>query len=85
MSAMQQGAGSQITPEESILTVVLLGPDEQRRKVVATALAKRPGLRLQEFSSFPPRLEDLPQKLAQAYDVVVIDVDSEPDYAFALI
>jgi pilus assembly protein CpaE len=85
MSAMQQGAGSHITPEEAILTVALLGPDEPRRKVVATALTKRPGLQLQEFSSFPPRLGDLPQKLAHAYDVVVIDVDSEPDYAFALV
>lgn len=85
MSAMQQGAGSHTTPDETILTAALLGPDEPRRKVVASALSKRTGLRLQEFSSFPPRLEDLPQMLAQAYDVVVIDVDSEPEYAFALV
>ncbi len=72
-------------PDETTLTVALLGPDEKRRKVVAGALIKRPGLQLHEFSSFPPKLEDLPQMLAQVYDVVVVDVDCEPDYAFALI
>jgi pilus assembly protein CpaE len=71
-------------PDEITLTVALLGPDEQRRKVVAGALSRHPGLRFQEFASFPPKIEDLPQMLAQAYDVVIIDADSEPDYAFAL-
>ncbi len=72
-------------PDETTLAVALLGPDEQRRKVVAGALTMRPGLQLHEFSSFPPRLEDLPKMLAQVYEVVVIDVDSEPDYALALV
>ncbi len=71
-------------PDEITLTVALLGPDEQRRKVVAGALSRHPGLRFHEFASFPPKIEDLPQMLAQAYDVVIIDADSEPDYAFAL-
>ncbi len=72
-------------PDESLLTVALLGPDEQRRKVVAGVLSRRPGLHFDEFTSFPPKLEDLPQMLAHAYDVVIIDADSEPDYAVALV
>jgi len=71
-------------PDETTLTVAILGPDEQRRKVVASAISKHPGLKIHEFASFPPGLEDLPQMLAQAYEVVIIDVDSEPDYALAL-
>jgi pilus assembly protein CpaE len=71
-------------PDETTLTVALLGPDEQRRKVVANALSARPNMRFHEFASFPPKLEDLPQMLAQAFDVVIIDADCEPDYAFAL-
>lgn len=71
-------------PDETTLTVALLGPDEQRRKVVASAFSARPNMRLHEFASFPPKLEDLPQMLAQAFDVVIIDADSDPDYAFAL-
>jgi len=82
---MSQAPRDSVIPDETTLTVAILGPDEQRRKVVASAISRRPGLKIHEFSSFPPRLEDLPQMLAQAYEVVIIDVDSEPDYAFALV
>src|ERR1700722_2554219 len=82
---MSQAPGNSATQDGTTLSVALLGPDEERRKVVAAAVSKRPGLKLHEFSSFPPRLEDLPQMLAQAYEIVIIDVDSEPDYAFALV
>ncbi len=82
---MSHAPGNSAIQDETNLSVALLGPDEQRRKVVAAAVSKRPGLRLHEFSSFPPRLEDLPQMLAQAYEIVIIDVDSDPDYAFALV
>ena len=82
---MSQAPGNTAIQDETILSVALLGPDEQRRKVVAAAVSKHPGLKLHEFSSFPPRLEDLPQMLAQAYEIVIIDVDSDPDYAFALV
>ncbi len=82
---MLQASRDTAIPDVTNLNVALLGPDEQRRKVVAGAIANHPGLKLHEFSSFPPRLEDLPQRLAQAYEVVIIDVDSEPDYAFALV
>ena len=82
---MSQSPRDPAIPDETTLTVALLGPDEQRRKVVASAISRRPGLKIHEFSSFPPRLEDLPQMLAQAYEAVIIDVDSEPDYAAALV
>ncbi len=81
---MPQVPWDSAVPDEITLNVALLGPDEQRRKAVAAALARRHGLRCHEFSSFPPKLEDLPQMLAQAYEAVIIDVDSDPDYAFAL-
>jgi pilus assembly protein CpaE len=81
---MLQASRDTTIPDVTHLNVALLGPDEQRRKLVASAISKHPGLKLHEFSSFPPRLEDLPQRLAQAYEVVIIDADSEPDYAFAL-
>lgn len=82
---MSQAPGNSARQDEATLSVALLGPDAERRKVVAAAVSRHPGLRLHEFSSFPPRLEDLPQMLAQAYEIVIIDVDSEPDYAFALV
>jgi pilus assembly protein CpaE len=82
---MSSATGDKAIPDQITLNVALLGPDEQRRKVVAFAVSKIAGLKLYEFSSFPPRLEDLPRMLAHAYEVVIIDVDSDPDYAFALV
>lgn len=82
---MSQAPKVPASPEETNLAVALLGPDEHRRKIVASALAKRPGIAVTEFSSFPPNLESVPQMLAQTYGVVIVDVDSEPDYAHALV
>jgi pilus assembly protein CpaE len=74
-----------IGPEGTTLTVAILGPDEQRRKVMASALFGHEGLRVKEFTSYPPKLEELPQALAQHYEVIIVDVDSNTDYAYALI
>lgn len=81
---MPPAARDTVIPDQTTLNVALLGPDEQRRKVVAGAVSKHAGLKLHEFGSFPPRLEDVPHMLSQYFQVVIIDVDSEPDYAFAL-
>ena len=74
-----------IGPEGTTLTVAVLGPDEKRRKVMVAALFGHEGLRVKEFTSYPPKLEDLPQALAQHYEVIIVDVDSNTDYAYALI
>ena len=44
---------------------------------VTGALAEHPGLRVTEFASYPPKRDDLPQKLAQTYDVLMVDVDCD--------
>src|SRR5579862_5973701 len=82
---MQEVKKVPIGPEGTALTVAVLGPDEQRRKIVAGALAAHDGLRVKEFSSYPPKLEDLPQALAQHYEVIIVDVDSDTDFAYKLI
>ena len=71
--------------DRSALSVALIGPDEQRRKAVAAALSGRHGVVLREFSSFPTDLDELPQALEQQYGVVIVDVDSDPDFAFDLV
>jgi pilus assembly protein CpaE len=67
------------------LNVAILGPDEHRRGVIAGALTGHKGLKFREFASYPPRLEDLPQALAQQYQVIIVDIDSNPDYAYKLV
>jgi pilus assembly protein CpaE len=74
-----------VGPDEISLTIGIMGPDEQRLKAVSTALSEHHGLRVTEFASYPPKLEDLPQKLAQSYDVVMIDVDTDPEYSFGIV
>jgi pilus assembly protein CpaE len=72
-------------PDGGVLNVALLGPDEHRRGVVAGALGGQTKIRVKEFASYPPRLGDLPQALAVQYQIIIVDVDTDPEYAFKLI
>lgn len=72
-------------PDEISLAVGIMGPDEGRLKVVTNALAEHHSLRITEFASYPPKREDLPQKLAQTYDVLMIDVDADTEYALGIV
>jgi pilus assembly protein CpaE len=70
--------------EEATLTIALFGPDEDRRKMVADTLSGQNGVRFRDFPTFPAPQEDL-QKTLQNFDVAMIDVDYEPNYAFDLV
>jgi pilus assembly protein CpaE len=67
------------------LSIALIGPDEERRKAAASALAEFQGGDVREFSSYPPGLDDLPRLLEQRYDVIIMDLDSNPEYALELV
>ena len=67
------------------LSIALIGPDKERRKEVAGALAECPRADVREFSSYPPALDDVPRLLEQYHDVILIDLDSNPDYAVKLV
>ncbi len=66
-------------------SIALIGPDEERRGAVGTALAECRGGEVREFSSYPPSLDDMPKLLEQHYDVIIIDLDSHPEYALELV
>ncbi len=67
------------------MSIVLIGPDDQRRRAAADALALCPGNDVHEFSSYPPGLDDVPRMLEQHHDIIVIDLDSDPEYALELV
>ncbi len=77
------------SPEEPFgadaLSIVLIGPDELRREAVALALARCAGSEVRAFSSYPPSLDDVPRLLEQHHDVIIIDLDSDPEYALDLV
>ena len=68
-----------------ILSIALIGPDEYRRKEVAAALSGFPGVLVREFTSYPPDLDDLPQMLQQHHNIVLVDLDSDPEYALNVV
>jgi Flp pilus assembly CpaE family ATPase len=68
-----------------VLSIALVGPDEERRKAAASALAGCQGGEIREFTSYPPSLDDVPKLLEQHYDVIIIDLDTHPEYALELV
>jgi pilus assembly protein CpaE len=76
-------------PSESLgvdkLSIVLIGPEESRREAVALALARCTGSEVHSLSSYPPSLDDVPKLLEQNHDVIIIDLDSDPEYALELV
>ena len=72
------------TTGAALLSVALIGPNAERRSVVARALAETHRADVREFDSYPPKREHLHGLLA-SFDIVVLDLDSEPDVALELV
>ncbi|MGA3373334.1 MAG: hypothetical protein ABSC48_16385 [Terracidiphilus sp.] len=68
-----------------LLSIALIGPDEYRRKAVASALAERRGSETREFFYYPASLDDVPKLLETHFDIIIIDLDSQPEYALELV
>ena len=66
------------------LSVALIGPDEGRRLAVAKALDETRRVVIREFDSYPPGFDRL-QRLQASFDVILLDLDSEPDTALELV
>jgi len=71
-------------PGSGQLSVLLIGPDERRRRAIADALLGCPVGLIRE-SGYPADLDDLPRMLAQQCDVVIVDLDSDPEYALDVV
>jgi pilus assembly protein CpaE len=68
----------------NVLSVALIGPEELRRKPIASALAELQGSVTREYASYP-ELDDVPQLLEAKYDVVLVELDSNTEHALDLI
>ena len=73
------------------LSIGIIGPDEERRTALVSALSgvpagsSFPGCEVREFSSYPPALEDVPRLMERFYDIVIIDLDGDREYALELV
>jgi pilus assembly protein CpaE len=67
------------------LSVALIGPHDARRRIVANALAESEASSVREFTAYPSKMNDVPRMMEQDYDVVIIDLDSDQNYALELV
>jgi Flp pilus assembly CpaE family ATPase len=68
-----------------VLSVALVGPDAERREALAKALAESRRARVAEFHSYPAELHDLERLLAQNFDIIFVDIDSDPEFGLGLV
>jgi pilus assembly protein CpaE len=67
------------------LSIALIGPDEVRRREAAKALLLCDGAEVREYAAYPASLDDVPRLLEQRNDVIIIDLDSNPEFALELV
>jgi len=67
------------------LSIAVISPDDHRRNVAIRALDKFPNGRIREFISYPPDIEAVTRMLKKSFDVVIIDLDSDPEYTLDLV
>ncbi len=69
---------------DDVLTIALISPEAQCRDAVARNISGSQARVTREFSSYPD-LDDVPRLLEEDYDVVIIDLDSNPEHALDLV
>src|ERR1700733_3955041 len=67
-----------------VLSVALIGPQEQRRKAVASALAGSQASVTREFTTYPG-FDDVPGILDSGHDVIIVELDSDPEQALDIV
>ncbi len=87
MSNFSQNPGSQYPDSigADMLSAALIGPDDLRRRSMYNALSECRNCEIKEFSDYPSSLDELPKIIEQRFDVIIIDLDSIPEYALELV
>ena len=90
------GPGADYSPESSDiptseylgldnLSIAIIGPNEALREELSRVFSRSAGNKVREFSSYPPSLDYLAKFLEQNHDVLVVELDSDPEYALDLV
>ena len=67
------------------MTVALIGPDERTRQLLAHALSEVQHADVREFRSYPSGFDNFQWLMSQAYDVVILDLDTDQEVASDLV
>ncbi|HEY6990624.1 MAG TPA: AAA family ATPase [Bryobacteraceae bacterium] len=81
---MSTFAGEAESLSMTALSVILIGPHEPRRRAVAQALVASQAKIAREVASYP-EMDELPDILEGSHDVVIIDLDTDPERALDLV
>jgi len=85
MSATLQDPDSRSVRPARNISIAIIGPHIGRRGVVAKAVSSTEGRTVREFAAYPDKTTELPRLLAQGFDVVMIDLDSDQNHALQLV
>jgi pilus assembly protein CpaE len=67
------------------MSIAVISPDELRRSAATSTLGECQNGTIREFITYPPALNDVSRVLGHDFDVVLIDLDSDPNYALDLV
>jgi pilus assembly protein CpaE len=67
------------------LYVAVVSPDAKRRNAATRALGECHAGKIQEFLSYPSDIENAPRTLNRDFDIVLVDVDTNPKQALSLV
>jgi pilus assembly protein CpaE len=82
---MSNSTQNPVTLQGSDWSVAVVGPDEKRREEVAAALYACQCAEVREIAFYPFGPTGLQKLLQQQYDVVLLDLDSDPDNALSMV
>ena len=69
----------------SALSVAVISPDERRRSAAIGALGECQAGQIREFTAYPLNPDEVSGMLGLDFDVVLVDLDSNPESAFDLV
>jgi pilus assembly protein CpaE len=81
---MSRVAGAHQIIRMKRVSVVMMGPDDARRRALADALTKNQATIVREFGSYP-NLNHLVKATGLDCDIVMIDLDADPETALDLV
>jgi pilus assembly protein CpaE len=67
------------------LSISIIGPDDMRRNALALAIAGCQGAIVRDFHPYPASLDGVPFLLETDCDILIIDLDSLPEFALELV
>jgi pilus assembly protein CpaE len=68
----------------SHLSIAVISPSKEHRRAITSALNECQKGPVREYTSYPPNLDDVPRALNRDFDVIILDVDSDTEYALEL-